>query len=74
MLDIRLLNSANSNSTLFTVVGGGVIDLPLAGGTISVAGLTPEEIQNAIRQNLKDEQSKRRRKCRSECASISATR
>ena len=35
VLDIRLLNSANHKSTLFTVVGGGVIDLPVAGGTIS---------------------------------------
>jgi len=54
ILDIRLLNSANSkSSTLFTVVAGGVIDLPIAGGTISVAGLTPEEIQNIISAELK---------------------
>lgn len=54
VLDIRLLNSANSkSSTLFTVVAGGVIDLPIAGGTISVAGLTPEEIQNIISTELK---------------------
>lgn len=53
VLDIRLLNSANSKSTLFTVVGGGVIDLPVAGGTISVAGLTPEEIQTRIAAELK---------------------
>jgi protein involved in polysaccharide export with SLBB domain len=53
VLDIRLLNSANSKSTLFTVLGGGVIDLPLAGGSISVAGLTPEEIQKRITGELK---------------------
>ena len=53
MLDIRLLNSANSRSTLFTVMEGGVIDLPIAGGTVSVAGLTPEEIQNVIAAELK---------------------
>lgn len=53
VLDIRLLNSANSKSTLFTVVAGGLIDLPIAGGTISVAGLTPEEIQNIISAELK---------------------
>ncbi len=54
VLDIRLLNSANSkSSTLFTVVAGGLIDLPIAGGTISVAGLTPEEIQNIISAELK---------------------
>ncbi|PYS69985.1 MAG: hypothetical protein DMF69_15085 [Acidobacteria bacterium] len=41
VLDVRFLNSANSGrSTLFTVVGGGVIDLPVAGGPISVVGLT----------------------------------
>ena len=53
VLDIRLLNSANSRSTLFTVMEGGVIDLPIAGGTISVAGLTPNEIQNMIAVELK---------------------
>jgi len=54
VLDISLLNSANSrSSTLFTVVAGGVIDLPIAGGTISVAGLTPDEIQNVISAELK---------------------
>jgi protein involved in polysaccharide export with SLBB domain len=53
VLDIRLLNSANNRSTLFTVVGGGVIDLPVAGGTISVAGFTPEEIQTRIAAELK---------------------
>ena len=53
VLDIRLLNSANSRSTLFTVMDGGVIDLPIAGGTISVAGFTPNEIQNMIAVELK---------------------
>ena len=53
VLDIRLLNSANSRSTLFTVMEGGVIDLPIAGGTVSVAGLTTEEIQNIISAELK---------------------
>ena len=53
VLDIRLLNAANRNSTLFTVDGGGVIDLPVAGGSISVAGLTTEEIQKRIAAELK---------------------
>ena len=53
VLDIRLLNSANNKSTLFTVVGGGIIDLPIAGGALSVAGLTPEEIQKRIAAELK---------------------
>jgi len=53
VLDIRLLNSASKSSTLFTVVAGGLIDLPIAGGSISVAGLTPDEIQNIISAELK---------------------
>jgi polysaccharide export outer membrane protein len=54
ILDIRLLNSAyNNRSTLFTVTDNGVIDVPVAGGTISVAGLTPEEIQRVIAAELK---------------------
>ena len=53
VLDIRLLNAVNRNSTLFTVDGGGVIDLPVAGGSISVAGLTTEEIQRRIAAELK---------------------
>lgn len=53
VLDIRLLNSANNKSTLFTVVAGGLIDVPLAGGTISVGGLTAEEIQKRIATELK---------------------
>ena len=54
VLDIRLLNWSNSkSSTLFTVVAGGVIDMPVAGGAISVAGLTLEEIQKVISAELK---------------------
>src|SRR5688572_16382847 len=53
VLDIRLLNSPNNSSTLFTVIASGVIDLPIAGGAIKVAGLTPEEIQTRIAEELK---------------------
>ena len=53
VLDIRLLNSANTNSTLFTVVANGAIELPIAGGAIKVAGLTTEEIQTRIAAELK---------------------
>ena len=53
VLDIRLLNSPNNRSTLFTVVGSGVIDVPVAGGTVSVAGLTPEQIQNIVSTELR---------------------
>ena len=53
ILDIRLLNSAYNRSTLFTVADNGLIDVPVAGGTIAVVGLTPEEIQKLIAAELK---------------------
>jgi len=53
ILDIRLLNSTTPRSTLFTVVEGGLIDFPIAGGPISVGGLTSEEIQSRIAGELK---------------------
>ncbi|HET7113059.1 MAG TPA: polysaccharide biosynthesis/export family protein [Pyrinomonadaceae bacterium] len=53
VLDIRLLNSAGNGSTLFTVIANGVIELPIAGGAIKVAGFTTEEIQTRIAAELK---------------------
>ena len=53
VLDIRLLNSPNNRSSLFTVMPGGNIDFPLAGGAIAVAGQTTDEIQTQIAQELK---------------------
>ncbi|HEU4434807.1 MAG TPA: polysaccharide biosynthesis/export family protein [Pyrinomonadaceae bacterium] len=53
VLDIRLLNSPNNSSTLFTVIANGLIDLPVAGGAIKVAGLTTDEIQTRIAAELK---------------------
>jgi len=54
ILDIRFSNSPNvTRSTLFTVVAGGLIDVPVAGGQIIVAGLTTEEIQNKLAGELK---------------------
>jgi len=51
---VRFLNSANAGrSTLFTVVAGGMIDFPAAGGPIVVAGLTADEIQARIAGELK---------------------
>lgn len=52
VLDVRLLNSAN-RSTLYSVVEGGLIDLPIAGRPISVAGLTTKEIEALITSELK---------------------
>jgi polysaccharide export outer membrane protein len=53
VLDIRLLNSTLNRSTLYTVIDAGVIDLPIAGGAIQVAGLTTEEVQRRISNELK---------------------
>ncbi len=53
VLDIRLLNSAGNNSTLFTVIDGGLVELPVAGGAISVGGLTTDEIQAVVSAELK---------------------
>lgn len=53
VLDVRLNAATNNSSTLFTVVGDGIIELPIAGGAIKVAGLTPEEIQTRIAKELK---------------------
>ncbi len=54
VLDIRLMNSVTANrSTLFTVVAGGMIDFPLVGGPIQVAGLTTDEIQTRLSTELK---------------------
>jgi len=53
VLDIRLLNSPTNRSTLYSVVDGGLIDFPIAGGPISVVGLTTKEIQARITSELK---------------------
>ena len=53
VLDIRLINSPNNKSTLFTVLPSGAIDFPVAGGAIIVAGMTTEEIQFRIATELK---------------------
>lgn len=53
VLDIRLLNSPNNRSTLFTVMPGGNIDYPLAGGALAVAGQTTDEIQKRLAEELK---------------------
>lgn len=53
VLDIRLLDTPSSRSTLFTVMNGGLIEYPLAGGSFSVAGLTTEEIGARLAAELK---------------------
>jgi polysaccharide biosynthesis/export protein len=53
VLDVRVLNSSINRSSLYTVLDGGVIDLPIAGGAIEVAGLSTEEVQKRIAGELK---------------------
>ena len=53
ILDIRLLNSVTSRSTLYTVLEGGLIDYPMIGGPMLVAGLTPEDVQLNLAVELK---------------------
>jgi protein involved in polysaccharide export with SLBB domain len=53
VLDIRLLNSASSRSTLYSVMEGGLIDFPLIGKPMTVAGLTTDEISAQLSAELK---------------------
>jgi protein involved in polysaccharide export with SLBB domain len=53
VLDIQLPNHPGRNSTLFTVREGGLLDYPLAGDAIVVAGLTTPEIAALLRQRLR---------------------
>jgi polysaccharide export outer membrane protein len=54
VLDIRLLNApATNESTLFTVLAGGLLEYPLAGQPVPVAGLTTEEINAQLTPKIK---------------------
>lgn len=53
VLDIRFLNTNVNRSSLYSVIDGGVIDIPIAGGAMAVAGLTTEEVQARIVAELK---------------------
>src|SRR6266545_5162721 len=53
VLDIQLKNSSSIDSTLFTVLEGGVLDYPFAGDPIAVAGLTTAEIAALLQQRIK---------------------
>jgi polysaccharide biosynthesis/export protein len=54
VLDIKILNAKAKESTLFTVLEGGFIDYPLAGNEpIQVTGLTTEQIEQILRENIK---------------------
>jgi protein involved in polysaccharide export with SLBB domain len=53
VLDIRLLNSAARESTLYTVLEGGLLEYPLAGDALEVAGLTTDEVDARLTERIK---------------------
>lgn len=53
VLDIRLLNAPTRESSLYTVLAGGMLEYPLAGDPIQVAGLTAEEIDARLTARVK---------------------
>ncbi len=52
-LDIRLANAPTSNSTLYTVLTGGLLEYPLTGDPLVVADLTTDEIAARLTAELK---------------------
>lgn len=53
-LDIRILNyEVQSASTLYTVLGGGLLEYPLIGEPLVVSGLTTDEIDLRVTAELK---------------------
>lgn len=53
VLDIQLADNPTKDSTLFTVLEGGLLEYPLAGDPIAAAGLTTPEIAGLLRQRLR---------------------
>jgi protein involved in polysaccharide export with SLBB domain len=53
VLDVRVADSASSQSTLFTVTPSGFLEHPLLGEPMQVEGLTTEEITTRIGDDLK---------------------
>lgn len=53
VLFVSLQNAPAKESTYFTVLKDGTIDYPLAGEMVSVAGLTIDEIEAALREKIK---------------------
>ena len=53
VLDIQLSGNPSRSSTLFTVLENGVLEYPLAGNPIVVSGMTPYEIGELLRQQIK---------------------
>ena len=53
VLDIRLLNAQSRESTLFTVMPGGLLEYPLVGEPLQVSGLTTDEIDARLTARIK---------------------
>jgi protein involved in polysaccharide export with SLBB domain len=53
ILDIQLLNSPIRESTLYSVLAGGLLEYPLAGEAIRIQGLTTEEIGRILTSKIK---------------------
>lgn len=53
VLDIQLLNSSIRESTLYSVLAGGLLEYPLAGEAIRIQGLTTDEIGRILKSKIK---------------------
>jgi protein involved in polysaccharide export with SLBB domain len=53
VLDVQLVDSLTTKSTLFTVLDGGVLEYPLAGDPFPVAGLTADEVATRLCARIK---------------------
>lgn len=53
VLDIQLLNSPTRESTLYTVLAGGMLEYPPAGEALKVEGLTTDEIGAQLSSQVK---------------------
>ncbi|MBC8029639.1 MAG: polysaccharide biosynthesis/export family protein [Pyrinomonadaceae bacterium] len=53
VLDVQLSGQSGKQSTLFTVMEGGILEYPLAGGSIAAAGMTTSEVAALLRQRIK---------------------
>jgi protein involved in polysaccharide export with SLBB domain len=53
VLDVRLVDTPTTQSTLFTVLDGGVLEYPLVGDPIPVAGLTADEVATRLCAQIK---------------------
>jgi protein involved in polysaccharide export with SLBB domain len=53
VLDVQLVDTPTMKSTLFTVLDRGVLEYPLFGDPLPVAGLTADEIATRLRASIK---------------------